>query len=410
MSSLLCAKYPSVRPPLFSAAKVGLVSWVMMLAACLPLGRTPDTYPPSGGIRTRIAVFPPENLSGVPVPLDDIQLELRAALQAKGANLVPNDDVEAFLRRRRLRYTGGLDARAAKAALRELRAEAVLITSVQTFDTTTPKLALILRLVATGATPTILWIDGVAVGGKDAPGLFGVGIVSRAQALRRASLARLTVSLGAYLQGRGPKAWPCPSQSRFAPASVFFAPWFDPQKRKTIALLPFKNWTDRRNSGLAVMLEFIRQLVTAKNIDVVDPGVTRNTLLEHRVIMEDGVGIDVARLIAGASRVDAVVGGTVFDYEDGIGEPKVSFSAIMLEGQKGRVVWRLSSAHSGNDRVFFFNQGRVSTASALTCRMISHFVQSMLHQEPESPADDFTAAIGPVNAVRVSQSRTPPSL
>jgi len=360
-----------------------LFCFVLGTLSCLPPGRAPITHPPPKGLKARIAIFPPENLSGASAPLNELQMELRAKLVARGANLVRRNDVELFLARHRLRYTGGIDSLTAKALSRELRADAVLISSLQTYDNTTPKMALTMRLVATGDVPSILWIDGFGIGGRDAPGLFGVGNVSSIAVLRRRTIGRLSFSLASYLRGYGPKAYPCPNENRFKPASAFFAPFFDPQKRKVVAVLPFQNRTRRRNSGLAVMLEFIRQLVATENIDVVDPGVTRHSLLEYRVIMQDGVAIETARLIANVSKVDAIVGGTVFDYSDGVGQPEVSFSAIMLEGQRGRVVWRLSSSHKGDDRVFFFDHGTISTASGLTCRMISNFVDSMLRKKPK---------------------------
>ena len=78
-------------------------------------------------------------------------------------------ELEPFLVRHRIRYTGGLDAETARAAREELHAHAVLITSLDLYrPTSPPAIAITMRLVSAGDEPIILWIDGASRAG-DAP-------------------------------------------------------------------------------------------------------------------------------------------------------------------------------------------------------------------------------------------------
>ena len=63
--------------------------------------------------------------------------------------------------------------------------------------------------------------------------------------------------------------------------------------------------------------------------------------------------------------VDLVCSGTVFDYQDAAGVPKVDFSVKIFERNSRKVVWSSRSYGNGGDGVFFFDLGRVRTAHRL---------------------------------------------
>lgn len=193
--------------------------------------RPPEVWPKTG-LKTQIALFPPENLSGRSVPMKRIGLELRQALQRAGLQLIDASRVEAFLAERRLRYTAGLSRAAAQAARYELGADAVLISALDGYDRDGPKQSMVMRLVSTGELPRILWIDGAARAGDDAPGLFDLGVVRSDQALRASVIGELVRSLATFLAGRGPRATACASASRLDPKATFVAPGFNRRARR----------------------------------------------------------------------------------------------------------------------------------------------------------------------------------
>jgi hypothetical protein len=95
--------------------------------------------------------------------------------------------------------------------------------------------------------------------------------------------------------------------------------------------------------------------------------------------MEAGPSLENAEILSNKSAlgVDLVCSGSVFDYQDAIGLPKVDFSVELIEKGSQRVVWSSRSHNTGDDGVFFFNQGRINTAHRLAARMARGTVDEM---------------------------------
>ncbi|MHB8844264.1 MAG: Calx-beta domain-containing protein, partial [Nitrospirota bacterium] len=153
-----------------------------------------------------IAVLPADNLSGRSVPRNDMRQFLANGLDARGFKVVPQETVELFMERHRLRNTGGIDAPTAKKLREETGAAAVLITTVElyTADTnvyTVPKVSLLGRLVTTDDMPVIEWMDSAGMTGDESPGLLGLGLVSDPQVLMKMAAAKLLNSLTVYRDG-----------------------------------------------------------------------------------------------------------------------------------------------------------------------------------------------------------------
>ncbi|MGZ6126251.1 MAG: hypothetical protein ACXWLR_14890 [Myxococcales bacterium] len=326
-----------------------------------------------------MAVLPLSNLAGGPAPLKELRASLELALRDGGVTLVPTAEVEGFLARHRLRWTGGIDADSARAAEVELGATAVLVTSVDLYQNAVPpSVGLRARLVATGETARILWVDATAHIGDESPGLFELGIVADIEQLQRKALRELTGSLRAYLAGHGSRATRCDGGNRFAPQASYRSPKIAPAAK--VAILPFVNETTRRDAGEVVALEFLRQL-EASGLSVVEPGALRNELLNFRIVVSEGVTLDAARVVMELLDADYVLAGTVREFQgtaSALSAPVVQFTAMLLERRNEEVVWEASSYHRGDEGVFFFDAGRVDTALTLSCRMVRSAVDAML--------------------------------
>ena len=70
-----------------------------------------------------------------------------------------------------------------------------------------------------------------------------------------------------------------------------------------------------------------------------------------------------------AAGVDLVFSGTVFDYQDSFGVPKVNFSVKVIEADSRKTIWSSRSHNTGGDGVYFFDVGRVHTAHHLASEM-----------------------------------------
>jgi TolB-like protein len=159
---------------------------------------------------------------------------------------------------------------------------------------------------------------------------------------------------------------------RFRPHIAYRASSFDPNRKYTVAIAPFFNYSLRKYAGDILVLHFAKELKRFDRFDVIEMGVVRQALLEMRIILDQGVSLINAESIAGLLNADLILAGDVTDYEDyqGVwGKPKVSFSAKLIDRKSREVVWSSNSFNEGDEGVFFFDLGRVNTASLMVSQM-----------------------------------------
>lgn len=344
---------------------------------------------PEGGRAARIAVLPPENLTGKVLEraeLAELSGRVETALARAGLEVISGAPVDRFLARRRIRTTGGLDHEAAVAAREELDVRGVLATTVvERGSGDPPRISVVLRLVSTEDDPTLYWIDGVSRAGEESPGLLQLGIVHRLEVLEREALERLARSLAEFLGGSGPTSKGCGGGRRYRP-KVAYRNLTPPEDRvATVAVLPFLNRTGRDDAGEVVSLEMVRQLAVSGRYRILEPAVVRAELLRRRLIIAGGVTLDTARVLLGGLEVDYVVAGTVERYGEWGSDPVVDFSVTVLEARTGRIAWQSSSRGRGSDGVLLFRWGLVPTASELTCRLMREVADGISAKAPRRP-------------------------
>jgi hypothetical protein len=104
----------------------------------------------------------------------------------------------------------------------------------------------------------------------------------------------------------------------------------------------------------------------------------RNGLLQFRLIMEGGVSFAHADVIFDVLGVNLVLTGKAINFRDEQGEiggPKVVFSATALDKEHRTVVLASDSYNAGDDRVLFFDFGRISTALGVSKEMVHGIVE-----------------------------------
>jgi TolB-like protein len=361
------------------AARGAVLALALLATGCGGASRAtvPDA-PTATAYRPRIALFPPQNLSGRPARAKELEQALEKALRSRGIDVVAGDAVRRALAAQRIRYTGGLDRASARAVRDGTGADAVLIPSIQLDDPAyPPRLALDARLVTAGDPPLIVWEDGVARGGSDSPGFLNLSLTRTMDVLQGQVLNQLADSLASFLQGNGPAR---PACGDIKPRVAHRAKGLDKPTVKTVAVLPFTNQTERRNAGDAVELEIVRQLVATGKFRVVEPGTVRAEMLAGRVTLAGGVSLDAANLMGSALGADVLVGGAVRDYQDPpaqAGPPQVEVGVQAIDARTGDVLWWSSSRSRGDDGVVLFGLGRVSTATELACGVARGIAERM---------------------------------
>jgi hypothetical protein len=325
-----------------------------------------------------VLVLPPANLAGGAAPLMELRNALEQELTQRGVPVVPREQAEAFLSRHRVRWTGGVDGTAARAAAAELGAGSLLVSSVELYQPTAPpRMAVSVRLVTAGPGPQPVFFDERSRTGDESPGLFELGLIEDPKQLQAQVVAQLAGSLQKFVEGRG---GPGGCRGGFEPAISYRSPLIEPASTYTVAVLPFVNETRRRGAGEVLAGQFARQLAASPGFRVLEQGVVREQLNLYRIAVDDGLSLDQARVVLELLHADFVLTGTVRSWAEpasGAGAPEVEFSAMLLDRQNSEVAWQTTSFHRGDEGAWFFDQGRVPTAPALACRMVAGAVESL---------------------------------
>jgi len=366
---------------------------LLLLSGCAPTDRQRTVVLETRPRTDIIAVLPVQNLTGGRAPLAEVAGLVRSSLELSGFSLVGADELEDFMRKHRVRHTGGLNAFVSNALREETGATAYLVTSLEAYDTRTPpRLSLFSRLVSSGERPEILWMDSVGVSGDAHPGLLDLGMIFAPDVLLTRAIRCLADSLGRSRGNAADATWGASTgaypacgprvelsllspereaDKQHRPRILFRAPTLGPGQSHRVAVIPFLNLSDRAYAGSIVTLHFINQLIRSPHLSIVEPGLVREQLLKFRVIMEAGPSLDNAETIGGPDSlgVDQIFSGTVFHYQDDVPIPKVDFSVNIIDATSRRLVWSSRSFGRGDDRVVFFDVGRVYTAHSLASQL-----------------------------------------
>jgi TolB-like protein len=330
-----------------------------------------------------IAVLPIDNLTGTRAPLGTVGSVLRAHLDRRGFRLVDAKALAKVMKRYRVRNTGSLNSRISRVFREETGAAGVLMTSLEVyFKERSPRISLMSRLVVSGDRPEIVWTDGVGLAGDGHPGLLAVGRITEIDALLELAAGCLVDSLAESLSETRVSEFrdyrndfnQCDSRAdvvsvapgakgnrKFRPRRTYRSPNVDTNRRYSVAVIPFLNLSQRRNAGKIIALHLVNQLFRNESFSVVEPGIVREELLEHRVIMQAGPSLANAKVLTndGSLGADLVLSGTVFDYQGAVGIPKVDFSVKAIEKESLKVAWSSRSHNTGDLGLRFFNLGNV---------------------------------------------------
>jgi hypothetical protein len=359
--------------------------------------------------RMRVAVFPIDNLSGSFVPVKELRDAWIEKLKNLGLDVINDETLEKTMERHRIRYIGGVDSEAALAFKEEAGADAVLITSLEySSEFYPPKIALISRLTLTGEKPRIIWIESVGMSGDDSPGILGLGLVPDLTTLQDRALQRLADSLEWTLLTNGMLYGNRAYEAKYKPRQFYNAASLDTEKKTTIAVVPFYNYSMRKRAGEILQAHFTRQLFLTPGILPIEPGIIREKMLGIRMIMPQGVSIRDVDVLTYILETDFVLSGSVFDYQDprgGAGTPKIDFSSLMINRAERKVVMMSKSYNQGDDGVYFYDVGRENNANVMAEKMSRSIVDKMEEEsKPKVSSRSMSGRIVPqINGIDPSQ-------
>jgi TolB-like protein len=147
---------------------------------------------------------------------------------------------------------------------------------------------------------------------------------------------------------------------------------------RKIAVMPFYNISGRRNAGEFVSSAYVTELFKSGRFRVEEPGNIRQFLIQERVGTIGGMDHYRLKVLGKRLRVDAVLLGTVEEFEDGTrGVPSVAVTARMVEASSGRVIWSAQNKKRGDDYTVVFDFGELRTVSVLTHMVVKEMVDSI---------------------------------
>ena len=151
--------------------------------------------------------------------------------------------------------------------------------------------------------------------------------------------------------------------------------------RRTVAVLPFQNFTRRRDAQEVAADQVVAALTRTGSFEVLDPGAVREQILANRIILENGVSLDRAMTMLELLGADLILSGEVRTFAAPGGAkqpPTVEIGVYILDRTTGELVWSSRSVGEGDDWVVFFGAGRVYSTSALTCRIARGVVDGIV--------------------------------
>lgn len=132
-------------------------------------------------------------------------------------------------------------------------------------------------------------------------------------------------------------------------------PFMDPNMDfgaiRTVAIMPFENFSREKTGADRVRDVFTNILLSTGTIYAIPPGEVSRAAVRAGVSNPASPSIEEIIKLSAIAKVDAVITGVVREYGEvrsgGATSTLVSFSLKMIESKSGRIVWAASSTKGG---------------------------------------------------------------
>ncbi|NWF51955.1 MAG: hypothetical protein HXY47_02625 [Nitrospirae bacterium] len=306
--------------------------------------------------RTKIALFPFENLTDEKIALEQLMSVLRNELELKGLEILDDNVLSNFLLKKRVRNTGYISRDLAREAGNELKVNAIITGSINSFYLReNPQVGILARMIDT-SDGAILWANQSSATGEDFTTILGLGTVKAMDKLTSIVVERLFASL---------------STTQFQKVK---------ELTHRIAVMPFKNKSRHRDAGTVVTYIFLVELFKNAKFDPVEYGIIREMVVNLRLKQKGELDYKSLKLIADTLGVDGVLIGTVEHYSDGLdtsSPPEVAVSARLINAHKNRIIWSDSIHFKGDEEIKVLDWGRIRSIDNVAHKAISKLIQKM---------------------------------
>lgn len=307
------------------------------------------------GSKTKIALFPFENLTDNKDALTSVMPVLRSRLETKGLEVLNEDTLNRFLLKERIRATGYISSDIARKLREELNVDAILVGSINSFSNgENPQVGLSARLVDS-SDGIILWADHVSAIGEDFTTILGLGTVRRLDRLIPKAIDKLLASFSTM------------------------PPDKEIESTYKIAVMPFQNESKVKDVGQITTYMFIAELFKSRKFVPVEYGDVRRLIVNFRVRDKGELNLKSMDALSGSLGVDGILVGTVELYNEGAGSaaPEAAISARLLDARKDRILWYDSYQLNGDDGIILLDWGKIGSAENVAYKIVSKLVKEM---------------------------------
>jgi TolB-like protein len=306
--------------------------------------------------KTKIAIFPFENLTDNIDALTEIMPVLKSHLEGKGVEIIDEDILNKFLLRERVRSTGYISKELAQKIGKELTVKAILVGSINSFRPgETPRVGLSARLISS-SDGSIIWANHASATGDDFTKILGLGTVKTIDKLTLLIVDRLF-------------------------ASFSISP---PQKEKEfthrIVVMPFQNSSKYKDAGIIATNMFLLGLFQDKRFEPVEYGETRRLIVDLRIKQKGEIDYEVLEGLLKSLDIDGILVGTVELYSEGLetsSPPEVAINARLIDVRKNKILWYDGYQLNGDEKVIVFDWGRIRSVDNVAYKVVQKLIEKM---------------------------------
>jgi TolB-like protein len=299
-------------------------------------------------------------------------------VKERGYQVMSSEEIESFLFRYRIRNTGMLSRMYLSALRQEFAVGLVMVGSVDLFyeSEENPQWGLSSRILST-ESGAIRWAESTGFTGDDFTGMLGLGTIRSGEQLAEEVIQALLRDLP-----RAGDSFPVPEPSSPSTDAIYRSPVLDSDPPQRVAVLPFKNFSERKGAGRILTDVFTTALFQHGGFEVVEPGEVGEALLALKAPTYGTIDFEGLAEVRKRVGVDAVIVGTVYTYNEGIKRtettaPEVALDARMLDAKSGRILWYASHGNSGDDYQTVLDFGKIRSMVPLAREVINEMLESL---------------------------------
>jgi hypothetical protein len=326
----------------------------------------------------RIVLVPVENVTRAAGAREAVMAALASGLEQRGYEVIQGEQVEAYLKERRIRYLDSLPVAQAGELLSKLGADAVMVGSILSYDRrrTDPVVALSLSVVA--GEGQVLWSDVAGLAASESKGPLDLRKTANLDVLAQRLVAQMLdrVPSGEMGRGRGSdRSWWRSGPRVFRDPDLL-------QEELTICVLPLENLSGARDAPRVVEAAIQHRLAERLQVKPVLPADLRRFVIESGLRAPSRLTPSQLEKLAKATGTPYFLQGSIFAYgttaggDRSGGTPVVEIYLRLLDVNSGRTVWSGLNRRTGIEYEKLLRMGDIRDPATLASHVVGELVQA----------------------------------